>query len=259
MRVDYDRVAPTYRTRYQHVDYADVGSAIRKLTGRATTVLELGCGAGHWLAELGAAGTSAVGIDPSYGMLSNAPDAVRCSRVARGVAEALPFADDSFDVVFAVNAAHHFTDLETAVSESIRVLRPQGRFGTIGLDPSTNTDEWYIYDYFPGTHQRDRDRYRSTAQIRSLLESLGFGEVETSVAQHMTEREPARQYLASPAFHRDNTSQLSLLTDEDFEEGVARISADIAQGERLGQPAVLVADLRLYLTVGTLVVGASAP
>ena len=139
------------------------------------------------------------------------------------------------------------------MSESVRVLRPQGRFATVGLDPSTNTDEWYIYDYFPGTLQRDRDRYPSTAQIRSLLESFGFVEVATSVAQHMTEREPARQYLESPAFHRDNTSQLSLLTNEDFEDGVARISADIAQGERLGQTAILVADLRLYLTVGTLV------
>ena len=257
MRVDYDRVAPTYRTRYEHVDYTDVGASVHDLVRGARSALELGCGAGHWLGYLAGTGAHVVGIDPSLGMLLNAPEAMRRSRVTQGTAEALPFPDGSFDVVFAVNAAHHFTDLAKAVSEAARVLRPQGRFATVGLDPSTQTDEWYIYDHFPGTLERDRDRYPSTGQVRSLLKSAGFGDVGTSVAQHMVEQEPAERYLQSPAFHRDNTSQLSLLNDAEFEEGVARIQAEISQGERLGKPAVLIADLRLYLTVGTLLGGAA--
>jgi len=41
--------------------------------------------------------------------------------------ERLPFPDESFDRVFAVDAFHHFDDHRTAVGELLRVLRSDGR------------------------------------------------------------------------------------------------------------------------------------
>ena len=68
-RVDYDRVAPTYRDRYRQVDYRDVGRAVSGLTEGASDALELGCGAGHWIEQLAGGSVHVFGIDPSLGML----------------------------------------------------------------------------------------------------------------------------------------------------------------------------------------------
>ncbi|MBC8364692.1 MAG: class I SAM-dependent methyltransferase [Actinobacteria bacterium] len=47
--------------------------------------------------------------------------------VADGVAESLPVADGSVDVLWTVNAIHHWVDLEAAFDELARVLAPGGR------------------------------------------------------------------------------------------------------------------------------------
>jgi hypothetical protein len=132
------------------------------------------------------------------------------------------------------------------------VLRPGGRIATVGLDPSAGLDQWYIYDFFPGTLERDLQRYPPTDQIRGALASAGFDDRATSVVQHLPARVGARDYIESPAFHRHCTSQLALLSDADFDRGVARIGDAIRAGEDCGSPAVLAADLRLYLTTGRL-------
>ena len=46
----------------------------------------------------------------------------------RATAQALPFADESFDVVSCRGALHNFPDLDGALAEIARVLRPGGRF-----------------------------------------------------------------------------------------------------------------------------------
>ncbi len=257
MKVDYDRVAPTYRARYTHDDYGELETAIRRISASSVDLLEVGCGTGHWLTTLAGAGRRTLGVDPSTEMLHNADVALRGHCVVQGTAEALPFADGAFDFVFAVNAIHHFSDLEAAITEASRVLRPGGRFATVGLDPSTGIDQWYVYDYFPRALALDKQRYPSAARIRAAMESAGFGELSSSLAQHIPAAEPARAYLESPAFHRHTASQLSIQSDAEFEAGVARIWEDIRAGEESGVPALLTADLRLYLAAGQLPEGAT--
>ena len=252
MKVDYDQVAPTYRGRYTYDDYAEVEAAIRAIASDAVDLLEVGCGTGHWLTRFGGSNRRAVGVDPSTEMLRNADASLKGCCLVRGVAEALPFGDGEFDCVYAINALHHFSDSDAFIAEAARVLRAGGRFATVGLDPSTRIDQWYIYDYFPRALELDEQRYPSTVGVAAAMESAGFEEVSTAVAQHMPAAEPARAYLESPAFHRHTASQLSLLTDAEFEAGVERIWEDIHAGERTGVPAVLSADLRLYVTAGQL-------
>ena len=52
-------------------------------------------------------------------------------------AEALPFDDDSFEVVLIGEALHHFQEPDTALQEIARVLTKEGRLFIYEFDPST--------------------------------------------------------------------------------------------------------------------------
>ena len=92
--------------------------------------LDVGCGTGLLAERLQAAGYDMAGIDPSDGMLdvlrSRAPqiEAVQASGTA------LPFSDDSFDLVVCVAVMHHVADpvdVRATLGEMVRVGRPGGR------------------------------------------------------------------------------------------------------------------------------------
>lgn len=92
-------------------------------------VLEVAIGTGANLDHY-ATDVRLTGLDWSSGMLDLAR--VRARRLGRGVsllrgdAASLPFADASFDTVTATFAMCSVPDIEGALRESLRVLRPQG-------------------------------------------------------------------------------------------------------------------------------------
>ncbi len=89
-------------------------------------VLEVGCGKGRFLKAVRAVypDTECTGVDISPAMLADIPAGFRS---LRGPMEALPCSDDSFDVVFSVEAVEHSANMDAAVGEMIRVARPGGR------------------------------------------------------------------------------------------------------------------------------------
>jgi ubiquinone/menaquinone biosynthesis C-methylase UbiE len=95
-------------------------------------VLELGCGTGNLQRALatGRAAPVAVGLDASPQMLAIAQRKLRRGglpvRLARGVAQALPFPPASFDSIVATFPAEYILD-QTTLSEAYRVLRPGGQ------------------------------------------------------------------------------------------------------------------------------------
>jgi ubiquinone/menaquinone biosynthesis C-methylase UbiE len=90
-------------------------------------ILEVGIGTGLYL-ELFPRDTPYAGVDISWKMLSRCRRrAMRLQRKVRlclAQAEALPFQDESFDVVFSVGGFNFFTDRQAALNEMIRVARP---------------------------------------------------------------------------------------------------------------------------------------
>jgi ubiquinone/menaquinone biosynthesis C-methylase UbiE len=87
-------------------------------------VLEVGCGTGLILDRVARRAQRAVGIDISKGMLHQA--VARGLDVAQGDVTALPFADESFDVVYSFKVLAHIQDIDRALSEMARVTRPGG-------------------------------------------------------------------------------------------------------------------------------------
>ena len=102
-------------------------------------VLEYGCGAAQWSVALAAQGARPVGLDISRHQLAHARAAARradtCVPVVCAGGEHAPFADASFDVVFADHGALSFCAPERAVPEVARLLRPGGRLAFSQCSP----------------------------------------------------------------------------------------------------------------------------
>ncbi|WP_407343621.1 class I SAM-dependent methyltransferase [Pengzhenrongella phosphoraccumulans] len=96
----------------------------------ARTVLDLGAGTGQLTRRLVARGLDVVAVEPSDGMRDELTRALPAVRALAGRAEEIPLPDDSVDVVL-VAQAWHWVDVETAVPEVARVLRPGGRLGLV--------------------------------------------------------------------------------------------------------------------------------
>lgn len=248
-RTDYEQVAPVYNRRYELNTFPELAQTLVDFVGSAHAVLEVGCGTGHWLATVrGRAEVAVTGLDSSSSMLQRAREALPDAAVIQASAERLPLPDASFDRVFIVNAIHHFKDPLRALRETFRVLRANGAVLVVGLDPSQGCDRWCIYDYFPGTRERDAERYPSAAQLRAWMTETGFRSVESFVAQRILQKRPARKALAEGALDKRSTSQLTELDDEDYRSGVRNIEQAIAEVEKRGEELTLDADLTLFGT-----------
>lgn len=106
--------------------------AIRCCLASGMRVLDLGCGRGGVLEQLGETVTYPVGLDPDFGSLRGH----RAHRLPRavGLASALPFAAQSFDLVLCSWVLEHIAEPTRAFREVQRVLKPGGYF--IFLSPN---------------------------------------------------------------------------------------------------------------------------
>ncbi|MEX2281949.1 MAG: methyltransferase domain-containing protein [Gemmatimonadota bacterium] len=119
-----------------------------------------------WLEDVESESNRICGIDPSMAMLVNARKNAPRASLVRGRAQGLPFSDRAFDRLFCINALHDFMDAKRFVQEARRVLRPGGGLLTLGIDPHTGLDHWWLYDYFPSALAADRARYNPVGSIR---------------------------------------------------------------------------------------------
>jgi SAM-dependent methyltransferase len=118
----FDRTADVYAEAARAKDWSAAVAMCEPRPG--DRALDVGAGPAILSGELAPLISRAVALDPSAAMLAHAPAGVE--RVV-GEAEAMPFADGSFDLVTAVNALHHVADMERTLAEMVRVLAPGGR------------------------------------------------------------------------------------------------------------------------------------
>jgi SAM-dependent methyltransferase len=119
-------------------------------------VLDVGCGPGsitRGLAEIVGPG-EAVGLDASADVLAVARSEAATRGVAnlrfeQGDAYELPFADDTFDVVFAHQVLQHLREPAAALREMLRVVKPGGLVAVRDVD-------WGTVAYWPADPWLDR-------------------------------------------------------------------------------------------------------
>jgi ubiquinone/menaquinone biosynthesis C-methylase UbiE len=247
---DYDSIAGGYDRRYQIHEYAGVRAALLDFAGGSSAVVEVGCGTGHWLQTLQAHAERSrrlAGVEPSAEMIARARTTAPDAALVRARAEALPWQDAAFDRVYCVNALHHFSDRARFFAEARRILKPGGAVLTIGKDPHAERDNWWVYDYFPETQAIDRERFARVRTLRGEMTLAGFSWSESFEADRIEAVQPAAAAFAGGIVDRAYTSQLTVLSDEEFASGVARITA---ASEAAGGELQLVTDFYLFATVG---------
>lgn len=141
-----DRVSDHYENaRYKHAHsrlyHAHTLELLTRLAPPEGVVLDDGCGTGLLFEHLAGRASSIdrlYGIDLSQGMLrfgaKRFAEVGRPGAVVRGDACRLPFADATFDVVYARSMLHHLPDPRAGAREIARVLKPGGRL--VALDPN---------------------------------------------------------------------------------------------------------------------------
>ena len=125
----------------------------RKVVPKAAgKVLELGIGGGMNLVHYDSAQvTSVSGVDPSAELRAIAEKAPRAEGlkvdIQDGTAEALPFADASFDCVVCTFTLCSVASPPAALAEAKRVLKPGGRFLFCehGLAPDPKVANWQAF------------------------------------------------------------------------------------------------------------------
>jgi SAM-dependent methyltransferase len=168
----WDARAQAYRESEAHREGPDL-DLIVEWAADARTALDVASGGGHVARRLREAGLNVVTVDPAPGM---AADVV-------AVAEDLPFADESFDVVACRVAAHHFADVPGAVGEMARVAGDR----VLMVD-----------NLFLGERAEEADRLRDPTHVRnhteeewrSFLEGAGLRIEDARVLRHPILFEP---------------------------------------------------------------------
>ncbi len=194
----FDRIAPVYDAM-NRVMTAGLDRRWRRLTAEAVVrpgdeVLDACCGTGDLaLAALRRGAGRVVGLDFSERMLERARRKSGAVQWVRGDVLALPFADTSFDAATVGFGVRNVADLERALRELRRVLRPGGRLGILEITRPRGLlrpffSVWFdrvvpllgkalpggqAYAYLPASVRR----FPTADELAGLLEEAGFADV----------------------------------------------------------------------------------
>ena len=151
-------------------------------------VVDVGAGMGPAAVIAAKAGASVLAVDPTpymrhiLGVRRLSQRSRAAIRVVDGSAESIPSDDGSVDALWTVNTMHHWTDLDAAVNELARVLRPGGRVLLVDEDFDSPA-----HPAFAHMQERKVDRSHHFTEIdaavmEAKLIAAGFASAEGSMS-----------------------------------------------------------------------------
>ena len=175
-----------YRTSAVHSAGEDLEMLVKLVAViPGARALDIATGAGHTALALAQAGADVVASDITPAMLAETLDNAKAHgvEVETEIADAaeLPFGDESFDIVTARMAPHHFPDPASFVREVARVLRTGGRFGLEDQvapdDPAGAT----VINEFEAVRDPSHNLQLPVAEWQALAVAAGLAVVSAAV------------------------------------------------------------------------------
>lgn len=221
MAASYDTIG----VNYSHLRRADprIAARIHSALGDARRVLNVGAGAGNYEPV----DREVIAVEPSAEMIGQRPDGA--APVIQGSAEALPFADNSFDAAMASLTVHHWTDKAKGLAEMRRVTR--GPIVLFTFDPAFR--QCWLADYFPEIATMDDEQMPQMAHYEQWLGPVSV--VPVPIPHDCTDGF-LYSYWRRPHAYLDPAIRLGISTFwkmKDADDGLARLAADIESGRWL--------------------------
>jgi SAM-dependent methyltransferase len=174
--------AVLHRMNLSHAELTTWGLSHVKI-GLHFAILDVGCGGGRTIERLAsmAPDGKVYGIDYSEESVAVARETNRAEverghvDIRQGTVSQLPFADDTFDLVVAVETHYYWPDLARDVREVMRVLQPGGAFLLVAEAYRGRKNDWL---YRPVMQLLLRAAYLSVDEHRRLLEDAGYCDVQ---------------------------------------------------------------------------------
>lgn len=167
----YDRIGRGY-AEIRRPD-PRLAASIRAAAGDARSLLDVGAGTGSYEPV----DLEVTAVEPSAEMIAQRPPGA--PQAVQGVAERLPFPDDSFDTATAILTVHHWDDVEAGLAELRRVARR--RVVVVTLDAHVCNELWIVRDYLPEAAALN---LRTLPPLPRLLEALPAATVQTLPVPH---------------------------------------------------------------------------
>lgn len=125
--------------------------------------------------------------------------------------------------MFSTLAFHHYDDKPRALAEITRVLQPGGYLKITNMDP-WSVRAWWLYRFFPSAQVIDQQRFWPADKLVAALEARGL-RVDARI-EHNPRQQIAKDLLSRAEMRV--TSQLAVIDEELYQEGLARVRALVA-------------------------------
>jgi len=226
--------ADLYTTSAAHTDQQVLGRLVEIANPQADWhVLDVGTGTGHTALAFATHVSEVIGLDLTEEMLVEARklastrDVDNVSFRIADVHQLPRELDGSFDLVTCRRAAHHFSDIDRALSEMVRTLRPGGML--LIDDRSVPEDDWVdetmhrldcLHD---ASHVR---QYRASCWIE-LLEQAGLS---VEIVEPYTKTRPV--LALTTRVSAENVAEIHTIFDHLTSEQKTKLGVEIQDGEQ---------------------------
>jgi len=233
----YDRIGSGYNTR-RSADTRILERLEQLLNQRVgAAILDVGAGTGNYTKALAERGYRMRAVEPSQQMLEAAGEGSGIEW-HQGAAEALPFADASFDAAYCTLALHHFADQRRGLQEIHRVLKPGGALVTFTSDPRRVPADFWMRHYFAELFEQAEAVFPAMADLVHQLRTVGFDRIVVEPYPIPSDNRDGffcsawqrpREYLDAGC--RQGISSFRLMPAERVEEAIQRLAADLDSGQ----------------------------
>ncbi len=144
-------------------------------------ILDVGAGKGKVAKRVleEAAGAEVYTLEPDEKRVASMRRAIPQLKCYVGGSEKMPFEDSFFDKAYTTMAAHHFSDLDSALREFARVLKKGGRLLILDVEPSRGTGR--LLSFLENSVMRRHLVFVGLEQMKEKLVATGRFEVSDSI------------------------------------------------------------------------------